>query len=483
MKLYDAIRTALREAIVDGSRPDEAYSVKLKPGLATAVWIWQPPHRIYVGDGVLATMRPALSVADQLHYIASFVFHEYSHARHTCRDHDATRAMLARVGCSMDLLNLFEDARIEAAWRGLTARRFRWSELEIEQPGRPASASGAFLEWIQQEGDVAKVAALADRGMCDEVESFYRRAIATESTLALEPLLVEWKKLYGDSEIGGGRFVGGPGKAGELQIALNLLVDPAALHAFDAGTTPIGLSPLSEDDPLGSVEVAGIGDGELLSDEAFDVDEDAARRHAERLIQALTVKSRAQYTLAPSARASAWRIDTGRPAYRHRVEGRVAKRRRVLVVDCSGSMDGEHIEAARTLVRTMSLLAERGALEGELILSAVARDESLSESHAWPVPVEVTSRIHAFGDAEGLADAIDSHLPKLRSAEKLYVFTDGNICDKPMRLAALRRAGVEVIGLYVGNVEAGTRGLQRHFDRFAARETLAGLVDFLITDR
>ena len=146
-------------------------------------------------------------------------------------------------------------------------------------------------------------------------------------------------------------------------------------------------------------------------------------------------------------------------------------------------MDGEHIEAARTLVRTMSLLAERGALEGELILSAVVSHEALSECYRWPVMVDVARRIHAFGDAEGLCDAIDTHAATLRRAKKVYVFTDGKICDKPMRLAALRRAGVEVIGLYVGDVTVETRGLQRHFDRFAARTTLAGLIDFLITDR
>jgi hypothetical protein len=102
MNLRGAIRTAQREAIVDGSRPDEDYTVRIKPGLQTALWIWLPPHRIYVGDGAPRFMRPALSVEDQQHYIASYVYHEYSHARHTCRDAAATRAMLVRVGCSMD---------------------------------------------------------------------------------------------------------------------------------------------------------------------------------------------------------------------------------------------------------------------------------------------------------------------------------------------------------------------------------------------
>lgn len=480
MNLREAIRAAQRDAILDGWRPDEPYEVRIKPALATAVWFWQPPHRIYVGTGVGRTMRPGLSIGDQNEMVASYLFHEYGHARHTCRDADATRALLTRVGCSMGLLNIFEDARIEQAWRQLTGRSFRWTEFEAEQPGRSATPLGALLEWIQCEGDAALISRLPDAGRCSEVESFYRRAVETPTTLELEALLAEWVERYGDAaDATAYRFTAG---RGEMQLAATLLDDPAAFAEFDADSGTVAADGNAEGDPLGTVEIDNHAESDLLAATSSEFGEEEARMHAERLLRVLTVRSRAFYGLSPSMRISAWRADAGRPAFRHRTDGRIVRRRRDLVLDCSGSMAGEHIAAARTLARVMSLLAEHGALDGELILSAVSGRVAVSESHRWPVPASVIERIHAFGNAEGLASAIDAHVAALRGAEKVYVFTDGDICDRPLALAALRRCGVEVIGLYVGDVERGSKGLTRHFDRFAARATLAGVVDFLVAD-
>jgi len=482
MTIYNDLRLAQREAIVDGTRPDENFVVRLKAGLGTAVWLWQPPHRIFVGDQILARLRPDADEADRRHYVASYLLHEFSHARHTCRDHAGTKTMINRVGCSFGLLNLFEDARIEQLWRERTGRQFRWAALEQSDPAHWATPSGAFLTWIQWEGRADLISRLEDSDFCAEVESFYRRAVAAPDTLALEPLLAEWLARYGDSD-GEGRFLGSEGNAdGEFEIQSQLALSAEALAAFEADCREVD-SAAALGDSLGSVEIDGSESGGLLAAEEAGLSEDEAHRHATALLRVMTIKARTSYALSPGARLSAWRSEAGRPAYRRRTGERVVRRHRTMIVDCSGSMDGEHIAAARTLVRTMSLLAERGALEGELILCAVHRSRALSESFAWPVRTEVARRIHAFGSAEGICDAIEAHTRSLVRAEKVFVFTDGDICDRPLNFAALRRAGVEVIGLYVGPVEKGNDALKRHFDRFAVRETLGGLVEFLLMER
>lgn len=93
---------------------------------------------------------------------------------------------------------------------------------------------------------------------------------------------------------------------------------------------------------------------------------------------------------------------------------------------------------------------------------------------------EVIDRIYAFGTAEGLQSAITQHAVAIRSSEMVYVFTDGNITDEPLNLAELYRLGIEVCGLYVGDMDDAIEDLKRHFARSIVRESVGALVDAIV---
>jgi hypothetical protein len=239
-----------------------------------------------------------------------------------------------------------------------------------------------------------------------------------------------------------------------------------------------GASPLDKTNPR---ILEHINSGLLSDDPIIDTAEDV-EAHACLLKKIMVQPARRTFTNIPSKRLSAWRHAANRPCFGH-THAPVQRHKRVsLVIDCSGSMNGEHIEAARTFARMLNSLSRSGLVSGSLILSAVSGSTAKAERFAWPVLDEVISRIHAFGDAEGLQSAITKHSHAIRSSEMVYVFTDGNITDEPLDLAKLYRLGIDVCGLYVGPMDDAIENLKRHFARSIVRESVGALVEAIVAE-
>lgn len=480
--IQPVIRTMQRELIVCGWHPTERVDISIKNNYDTACWSFLPSrkHRIYVGNNVTRRMRPELSLAQQAHYIGSYVCHEYSHAWHTERDLAATKIMLAEITCSFDLLNLFEDARIEQRWRDFTARPFLWAELEMIDPTLALEAAGVFFLFIQGEGVIPHGISVPDADMLAEVEDFYRKSCAIPDTLALQNLLAAWIDHFGVSVPPNTRFLGGD--KGELALGLQLQSDAVFQSEFDAGTSDEGrhVESRPEDEEIMVAINLHIEDG-LLSREEAEIDERETAKSALRFEPLFRDKTRAYFSEESGKHISAVHFAIGRPCYRHRTEANVLTRKIGLVMDCSGSMDGEPIRVGRELIATLNLLARQGRVQGALVLSGVTDDTALSESFPWPIKDEIIRRIHAFGEAEGLQTAITTHAATLSGCDQVFVFTDGHITDEPLRLSPLRSRGIFVCGLYVGRDPHMADYMQRHFDHFYLRETLNGLIDALLS--
>lgn len=478
------IRTVQRDLIVSGWHPAERVDITIKQRFDTACWTFLPSrrHRIYIGSDLIGRMVTGLTHEQQEHYIASYVAHEFSHALHTERDMGAVRAMLAEIECPFDLFNLFEDARIEQVWRALTARPFRWSELEMIDPAAAIDAAGVLFLLIQGEGAIPTGIAVPDADLLSEVTAFYHKACEASDTLALQGLLADWIDRFGATVPPNLRFLGGEG--GELAVGLLLQTDTGFRAAFeaDAGEADNGKDGGGETgDEEGAVAIDGhIADG-LLSDEETYLDDSETARLASRFEPLFRDKTRSHYSEQGSKRISAARFALGRPCFQHRADAKARTRKIGLVVDCSGSMGGIHIEAGRQLIAALNLLARHGRVTGALVLSGVSGHIAMSESFTWPVADEVIRRIHAFGDAEGLQSAITHHAAALSGCDQVFVFTDGQITDSPLRLSPLRSRGVFVCGLYVGSDPRMSDHMARHFDRFYMRETLVGLIDALLS--
>ena len=485
-QIMSIIRTIQRDLIVSGWHPRERVEISVKSDYHTACWSFIQPnkHRIYVGNDVTMRMKPGLSQAQQEHHIGSYICHEYSHALHTERDFSAVHAMLAEISCPFELFNLFEDARIERLWRNLTARPFNWDEHEMTDAGVALSAAGIFFLFVQGEGAFPVEIPVPDPGLLKEVEEFYRKSCEAPDALALKDVLAFWVERFGVSVPPNIRFI----SAGEGEFATALLLqnDTAFRGEFDAGAMGQdegkngARAPENHDT---DVAINGHIDEGLLSSVETGVNESDTAKLARRFQQLFRDKSRNYYSEEGSKRVSATRFALNRPYYRHRAIEKTRTHKIGLVVDCSGSMNGPHIEAGRELIATLNLLARQGRVTGALVLSGIADDIALSASFNWPVKDEVIRRIHAFGNAEGLQSAITIHAATLSVCDQVYVFTDGDILDEPLRLSPLLSRGISVCGLYVGSDPSKSDCMQRHFDRFYMRETLAELIDALLSDR
>ena len=466
-----AARTMQRDLIISGWHPSERVDMTVKKDFDTACWSYQPPkgHRVYVGTGITQRMKPGLSQAQKEYYIGSYVGHEFSHIWHTDRDMAATHAMLERISCPFDLLNIFEDSRIEELWRNFTKRPFLWSELEVIDPSVGNTPLGAFFMFVQGEGKFPPNIAISNPEQTIEVEKFYQAALAVRDTLALQPILADWLARFGATVPPNIRFLGG--ESGELATGAMLQLDIGKRLRFDA------------EDETGDAEEVKITrhiEGGLLSEERTEVDVQIVARLVKKFEELFHEPVRSSYSNENGKRISATRHALGRPCYRHRTVAQTRSKRVGLVVDCSGSMDGPHIVAAQQLIAVLNRLSQQGSVRGTLVLSGVTDGLAMSEAFTWPVEDGVIRRIHAFGSAEGLQSAITTHADALRECEQIYVFTDANITDEPLNLSILRSRGIIVCGLYVGDSGHTLESMRQHFERFFVRATLDGLIDALL---
>lgn len=484
MTLETHLRTSLCELIVDDLEPSAPYKVRVKRNYPTALWCWLPPHSIYVGDRILNRARDNLAEADVSYYVGSYLHHEMGHAWFTERDFSKLSAMLEKVGCSMQLLNLFEDARIEHLWRKQSKRPFRWMDCERYDEEANATPSGLFFSLIQSEGNVSqalgsRLANPNDARVCE----FYQMAIATPNTLALEPLLAQWVSCFDGQPPQQGR--GADSVLGEFAQAAQLQLQADLRCAFDEESHPLELKApdksraVSSPDKNMTAILEHINSGLLHGERIVDATE-RLDAHVSLLKKILVRPARRSFSDIPSKRLSAWRNAANRPCFGHIHSPLPSQKKVSLVIDCSSSMNGEHIEAARTFARMLNSLSRSGLVSGSLILSAVVNSTAMAELFAWPVQDEVIDRIYAFGTAEGLQSAITQHAVAIRSSEMVYVFTDGNITDEPLNLAELYRLGIDVCGLYVGDMDDAIEDLKRHFARSIVRESVGALVNAIV---
>src|SRR5690606_561526 len=111
------------------------------------------------------------------------------------------------------------------------------------------------------------------------------------------------------------------------------------------------------------------------------------------------------------------------------------------------------------------------------------RGSACWESWALPMPPEKISCIEGYADGEGLEYAMRDNLDILRKADFVFVYTDAQIGDAPIRKEEFHRVAVYTWGLYAGTqsdpyVQAA---LQKFFDKAIIRPSALELVDAMLT--
>jgi hypothetical protein len=276
-----------------------------------------------------------------------------------------------------------------------------------------------------------------------------------------------------------------PSGAAGLTLSLDLQVEGAAavFHADAAGLGYKGdarsNSSRPADDSPWLHDVPSEGTGDLLSDYLEEVDHGRVAKLSAKLAKAFQDRTYLVSTETPQKRMSVKHYSLGRKYFRKEARVGVGKARVSLIVDCSGSMDGEPIEEGRVFAAAVNRLAIDGRVEGELVLSAITGGGHVYQAFQLPVTDSVISRIHAFGNGEGLEPTMKAMVGRLRKSDYVLVYTDAEITDTPIRKEQFHRQGIHTYGVYIGDSEAASR-LGAHFDKALIRENVENLVDALV---
>jgi hypothetical protein len=503
-----ALRDALQEAILLPRTLVEKQEVRLKPGFETACWSFQPPHRIYVGDKLFdkPNMRPGLTDEQLLRYIRNHYHHEQAHGLFTERDMALIQKALNSIRAPFQAFNLMEDAVIEHRYREVNDYQFRWLEYEtLFFSPRPETL---LLALIQAEGDREAVENELDKwtpGKAGEplvtdpevvakslkdtlprVYQYYERLCKLRSTVAVMPVLNAWLDEFGRPP---SPPPGSPGSGmGDMELSITLGLDHEFRQEFEEGSGPLSEESMALGDKgkgKGKAVVdpnyeAESQSGEVLAHAGKSVDMARATALSCKLTPLFKQANRTVSSLVPTKRVSARHMAMGRSPYRKStVQGKAAKDI-LIVVDCSGSMGGSHIEEGKVLVSALSLLAQRGFVTGHVALSVVTGGKSFWQTFKFPMAQELIERISAYGSAEGLEYTLKANLAKAKAADYVFVYTDAQICDKPIDKQGLHRQGIDTWGLYAGDGDHILESMLQYFDKAIMRATADELVDAIL---
>lgn len=514
----DFFRKALTKASTDSLFSPvslgERYNVKLKPGFETACWAYLPPHNIYIGTGIFDKkgLKPGLSEERLSKYVENHYHHELGHALFTERDAQLVKSLLKEISAPFRLFNLFEDALIEHRYRKEAEYQFEWLTIErlgfqerpesllfalIQAEGNFDVVRGALATWVaEQENDARK--ALAEK--MPRVEAYYKRIVEATASVQLMPLMNAWLDEFGrppqDAMQQGMQ---------DMEQSMALMSGGEEAKEFDKDAKPVSGPATEQDGQSGKSDAANKAEdfregsagglktaqgadesvaetGTLLRSYRTPFDKERADTLAAKFVKFFTAQTRVNSTRTPQKRISARHFSLGRAPYRKAdAEGRGLKSI-FFEVDCSGSMSGMHIEEGRLILSALSSLARKGLIRGHVALSAVYGKASY-QTFALPLADETIERIDAFASAEGLEQTLQSNKALAMAADYVFVYTDGQICDRPIDKSRLHQYGIYTWGLYVGEDERYFDSLSKYFDKALLRKSAEDLVDAMLAQR
>lgn len=512
----DIFKEAVKEAVTDSlfspvSLPEKV-DVKFKDGFDTACWAYLPPHNIVIGKDIFqkTMLKEGLDLAQQKRYIANHYHHELGHALYTIRDMDTLKKCLGTMGAPFGLYNLFEDAYMEARYRKTAEYNFKWTELEnLSFTSRPESLLFAL---VQAEGDLHFVskeldaflekplpeelqssapALLALKELLPRVHLYYAKIVAVDKSLLLMPILKAWLEEFGvppeqqSKDSGGGGSNGEDGR-GDMETASKLMTNEDFRQEFMADTSSISDSEDTTESTKKGKKTADENSqavarsGVVLHRTSTPVSQERADSLAHKFMKFFESESRSVSTKAPQRRVSARHFAVGRSPYRKtELVGR-AKKNIFFEVDCSGSMSGYHIMEGKLILSALSLLAKKGLVEGHVALSAVVGRKSSWELFKLPMEQSVIDRIQGYAGAEGLENTLKENVKLAKSADYVFVYTDGQICDSPINKEFFHRQGIFTWGLYAGEDNSYLDELLKYFDKAIMRRNAEDLVDAML---
>lgn len=487
-------RRGMVMANVRGWCDSKRHNIKLKNGFETACWAYHNnQHHIYIGDAIFGAVKAS---ADGAQYVKALLNHELAHAMWTDRDMASVKNAIDAGKVPFSLFNLFEDARIEHAWRKMTAKFFDWQSMN--KPFDIVTPIQSFFAFVFFEGDVSKINWEGDIQLVGE---FYQRCCDAKSTLDVIHICKDWIEVFGDDC--GDLPDGMPASMGETGEQSD---DESQGEQDDESTQDEGdlihAVIVSENASLGDLEDDAVqiqstpsreveGDGisantqdsesqnlikaneqlftledDLMSDAPHGYDREYANLKAVQIKRVFYRKSRYRPSDKPSKRLNPKLLSGNKDVPMYRRKKLLAKDNLKvnLIIDCSGSMYGEPMQNANQVCATFNRLAQMGMIDCKVILSrsGISKYPNIN----LPVSDDTVDYIGnaAGGHGESLEQCFKAHLKDMQRAKYNFVITDGELTDGDIRKPLYQSRGIFTTGLYVcsGNRE---NDLVRWFDK------------------
>jgi len=150
-----------------------------------------------------------------------------------------------------------------------------------------------------------------------------------------------------------------------------------------------------------------------------------------------------------------------------------------LLIDMSGSMSGDPMKNAVSMIYLFNKLAQQGYVTGNVLYSS-------SECHyvkTFPMSDAEVLSIHRTRSSEGLAETVDANVEVLRNINCICI-TDGDIVDRPIDKMFWRKHKIVSTGVYINprmeNPLEYTGKLEKWFDHSLVRQNLDDMIQLLI---
>lgn len=155
-----------------------------------------------------------------------------------------------------------------------------------------------------------------------------------------------------------------------------------------------------------------------------------------------------------------------------------------LILDTSGSMSGTYIEDGTDIINCFNKLAERGVIDGNLMLSC----SGASAMMKLPIDPSLVSKLSAHNGGEGFKHTMAIRWQELKNADFNVAITDGQLTDGHIDKEEFAKNGISITGLYVhrginndkAQVQKYTGSLSNWFDKSAVRSSTEEAIYYLI---
>jgi len=149
------------------------------------------------------------------------------------------------------------------------------------------------------------------------------------------------------------------------------------------------------------------------------------------------------------------------------------------LIDMSGSMYGEPVKNAVSIVWLFNQLAKEGYLKMNVLYSSSGYNHKIT----LPASDSEILGLHSCTSSEGLADTIEEYRECIANTN-LICLTDGDIVDRPISKDFWAKNKIISTGVYVNgsakDVLQYSGNMQKWFNKSCVRQNLDDLIDFLI---